>query len=200
MTLAFDQDGVCDADVCQQILTLGSTTDPAPKTAELYKTNAAQIGLNFDLKLVSGTAIFSKCDDATGHVPLCLQVGWLQDFPDAVTFGPPLFGSVSLYPACCNYSLLGATSSQLKDWGYSVTSVPSVDDQMNTCAAMPVGDARFQCWADFDKTMMEEIVPWVPKLFTNENDITSSNVVNYSYDEFGEIGALDHYAVADTAS
>jgi len=59
-----------------------------------------------------------------------------------------------------------------------------------------VGDARTQCWADFDKYLMEEVVPWVPRTFTNINEIISANVVNYSYDEFGEQIAFDHVAVS----
>ena len=35
---------------------------------------------------------------------------------------------------------------------------------------------------NFDKYMMEDVVPWVPKTFTNMNDITSARVVNYSFD------------------
>ena len=44
--------------------------------------------------------------------------------------------------------------------------------------------------------LMEEIVPWVPRTYTNQTDIVGPNVVNYSYDEFGYMAALDHLAVA----
>ena len=140
--------------------------------------------------------MYSKCNLLSDRVPICLAAGWIQDYPDPYTFGPPLFGSESLYPSCCNYAALGASPSQLKKWGYSVTSVPSVDDKLAECSAIAVGDARTQCWANFDKYMMEQVVPWVPRTFPNEDEITSSNVVNYSFDEFGGIIALDHIAVA----
>ena len=50
--------------------------------------------------------------------------------------------------------------------------------------------------AIIDKMLMEEIVPWVPRTYTNQTDIVGPNVVNYSYDEFGYMAALDHLAVA----
>jgi hypothetical protein len=144
--------------------------------------------------------MFSKCYTLSNRTPFCLALGWIQDYPDPITFGPPLFGSESLTPACCNYNTLGATPDQLKEWGYSITSVPSVDDRLDACSATPVGDARTQCWADLDKYLMEEIVPYVPRSFTNQNDIYSANVVNHSFDEFGGITALDHLALAPAAT
>jgi hypothetical protein len=43
---------------------------------------------------------------------------------------------------------------------------------------------------------MEDIVPWVPTTFTNINDITSTRVVNYSYDYWGEQASFDSFALA----
>ena len=67
------------------------------------------------------------------------------------------------------------------------------------CSAVPVADLdkRAQCWADFDKYLMEEVVPWVPKTFTNANDITSARVVNYSFDYAGEQAGFDSFAFAN---
>ena len=62
--------------------------------------------------------IYSKCISSPDKFPLCVNVGWVQDYADAYTFGPPLFDVSSLYPACCNYSLLGASQEQLTEWGY----------------------------------------------------------------------------------
>jgi hypothetical protein len=83
----------------------------------------------------------------------------------------------------------------MSGWGYSVTSVPSVDDQLNACKALAVGDERTQCWADLDKYLMEQVVPWVPKTFLNQDDIVSARVTSYSFDEFGGLAALDRLAL-----
>ena len=192
-----DGDGVCDDPVCQDVIALGVQQDPGPKVMALFVDNLEGLGIDITPKLLDGPVIYSKCISSPDKFPLCVQVGWQQDYPDAYTFGPPLFGSASLYPVCCNYSLLGASDEQLSDWGYSGITVPDVDDRMTACAVTPIGDERFQCWADFDKYLMEEVVPWVPKTFSNTLDITSTNIVNYSFDYWGGQASFDSFALAN---
>ena len=50
-----------------------------------------------------------------------------------------------------------------------------------------------------DKYVMEEIVPVIPTIFGTNIDVLGANIVNYSYDQFAGMGALDHYAVAGAA-
>lgn len=191
-----DGDGVCDAPECQGVLALyNSDSATGKKIAALWQQNLGEIGIELEVRGLATTPMYAKCTDLGQRVPICLTVGWLQDFPDAWTFGPALFGSEGLYPGCCNYATLGATEDQMKEWGYDVTSVPSVDEDLEACSILPVGDERYQCWADVDTKLMEEIVPWVPRTFTNQTDIVGPSVVNYSYDEFGYMAGLDHFAV-----
>ena len=77
-----------------------------------------------------------------------------------------------------------------------MTSVPSVDDKIDACGEA-TGDALFQCWADFDTYLMEKVVPFAPYLFDNSVDITSDNVINYSFDQFAGLAAFDQMAVAN---
>jgi ABC-type transport system substrate-binding protein len=194
-----DGDGVCDDPVCQNVIALGVQQDPGPKIMALFVDNVKGLGIDITAKLLDGPVIYSKCISSPDKFPVCVQVGWVQDYADAYTFGPPLFGSASLYPACCNYSLLGASDSQLSDWGYPAgTTVPNVDAKMAECSAIPVAslDERATCWANFDKYMMEDVVPWVPKTFTNSNDITSSRVTNYSFDYYGQSAGFGNFAFA----
>jgi ABC-type transport system substrate-binding protein len=194
-----DGDGTCDAPECDGVVAIYASDSPTGrKVAALWQQQLREIGIELDVKGLSTTAMYAKCNNLADRIPICLQVGWLQDFPDPYTFGPPLFGGSdygALYPGCCNYSAVGATEQEMNKWGYSVTSVPSVDDKLAECSALPVGDERTQCWAELDRTLMEDVVPWVPRTFTNATDIVGPNVVNYSYDEFGFMAALDHFAV-----
>ena len=191
-------DGVCDADVCKNVLAVTVNIDPAPKQAALIQQNLEAIGITLDVKEFDITTMYAKCNDPSAHVPICLATGWGKDFPDGVTFGPPLFGNESIYPSCCNYSLVGATPDQLSKFGYDVTSVPSVDDQMAACVSK-TGQERVQCWADVDTYIMENVVPWVPTRFPNSITVTSSRIVNYSFDQFCGCEALDHFAIAPEA-
>ncbi len=191
-----DGDGTCDDPSCEDILTITTNVDPNPRQAALIAQNLEPLGITLQIRELEISTMYNKCYTLSERTPFCPALGWIQDFPDPITFGPPLFGSESLTPSCCNYNNLGATPEQLREWGYEITSVPSVDDQLAACKALPVGDERTQCWADFDKFMMEEIVPYVPRTFTNINEIYSTNIVNHSFSEFAGQTAFDHLAVA----
>ncbi len=187
-------DGKCDVSVCQNILTVTDSEDPYPKQSALLQQNLAPLGLTLNVKQLERGTMYNKCNDANSHTALCAAPGWGKDYADGYTFGGPLFDSSSNWPSCCNYSLLGASAKDLKGWGYTVTSVPSVDDKIAECSAA-TGDARFQCWADLDKNLMENVVPWVPYLFDNNVAIISANVTNYSFDQFAGLTAFDRLAV-----
>jgi peptide/nickel transport system substrate-binding protein len=193
-------DGLCDAPACKDIIALTAATDPGPKIADLWAQNLAPLGMTLDIKALSASAESTKCTTLPDRVPTCLDGGWLQDYPDALTIGAPLFSSASLYPGCCNYSAIGASPEQLRRWGYSVTSVPSLDGKIAACSAIVVGDARTQCWADMDKYLMEDVVPFAPKTFPNDASVVSAHVTNYSFDEFSGMAAIDHFAVSGTSS
>jgi len=92
-----------------------------------------------------------------------------------------------------------ATPEQLGAWRYEITSVPRVDAELDACKTLPVGEERTQCWADFDRFLMEEVVAYVPRTYTNINEIYSANVVNHSYGEFAMMTSFDHMAVAPSS-
>ncbi|MGQ0671184.1 MAG: ABC transporter substrate-binding protein [Actinomycetota bacterium] len=190
-----DGDGVCDDPVCDGILVVTDESAPYPEQDALIQQNLEPLGLILDVKAFDRGTMYSKCNNPADQVAFCTAPGWGKDYPDAVTFGPPLFGSVSIFPSCCNYSLVGASADLLAENGYTVTSVQSVDDAMAACAPL-TGDERVQCWADVDTLLMEEVVPWVPYLFDNNNTIASERVVNFSFDQFAGLLAMDHLAIA----
>jgi hypothetical protein len=65
---------------------------------------------------------------------------------------------------------------------------------MNECTNL-TGDERVSCWADIDRLLMEDVVPFVPYLFDNNVDITSQRVVNYTFDQFAGLAAWDKMAL-----
>jgi peptide/nickel transport system substrate-binding protein len=190
-----DGDGVCDAPECKDILTVTDRLAPYPAQMVLLKQFLEPIGLTLDDKQLERGAMFNECSDANSHVALCAGADWGKDYPDGITFGEPLFTSAGLWVSCCNYSLLGASSDQLTEWGYDVTETPSVDDEVEECSAMELGNERFQCWAELDQQVMEEIVPMVPYLFDKNVGIISENVEFYSFDQFAGLPAFDSMAV-----
>ena len=192
-----NQDGVCDAPECSAILAVTDREDPYPKQAALIAPIMEQIGLTFDVKELERGTMYTKCNDLNSKAAICLGPAWGKDYPAGYTFAGPLFDSSSLWPSCCNYMGLGATPDQIKEWGYTdVTSVESVDDKIAACGKAE-GDALFQCWADFDTFLMEDVVPYAPYLFDNSVDIISDNIINYSFDQFAGLAAFDQLAVAN---
>jgi peptide/nickel transport system substrate-binding protein len=189
-----NQDGVCDDPSCEGILTMTDREDPYPKQAALLQQFLEPIGISLDVKELERTAMYNKCNDLNSQIAFCAGPGWFKDYADGYTFGVPLMTSSGLWESCCNYSALGATPDQLKEWGYSITETPSIDSKGDECAAA-TGDQRVQCWADMDKQVMEQIVPWVPYLFDNQVDLLSPNITNYSFDQSAGLAAFDQLAV-----
>ena len=195
-----DGDGVCDDPVCEQILAVTDEADPYPDQGALVQDNLEPLGLSLDVKQFERTTMYDKCLDPSVHGAICLAPSWGKDYPDATTFAEPLFSEASLGPdACCNYSLVGASPEHLEKYDYSVTDVPSADPQIEECTQATDED-RTQCWADLDEYLMNEVVPWVPYLFDNNVDIVSTNLVNYTFDAFAGMIALDHVGVASDAA
>ncbi len=191
-------DGKCDeSPECSDVLAITDEADPYPKQAALIQQNLEAIGITLDVKpFVRSPTMYAKCSEPSTHMGICLGPAWGKDYPDAYTFGVPLFSSSFLFPSYGDLALLGADAAYLKKYGYTVTSVPSADDKIAECTAELVGDARTTCWAELDKLLMEEIVPWVPYLFDNSVDIISARINHYSYDQFAGVAAFDQMAIA----
>jgi peptide/nickel transport system substrate-binding protein len=189
-------DGKCDESTeCQNVLAITDEADPYPKQAALIQQSLEAIGITLDVKPYERGTMYAKCSDPSTHMGICLAPAWGKDYPDAYTFGVPLFSSDYLFPSYGNLALLGADAAYLKKYDYAVTSVPSVDDKIAECKAA-LGDPRTTCWAELDKMLMEEVVPWVPYLFDNNVDIISARINNYSFDQFAGTGAFDQLAIA----
>ena len=190
-----DGDGLCDAPECKDVLAITDEADPYPKQAALIQQNLEAIGITLDVKPFERGTMYAKCSDPSTHMGICLAPAWGKDYPDAYTFGVPLFSSTYLFPSYGNLALVGASPEYLKKYEYTVTTVPSADDKIAECKAA-AGDARITCWAELDKLLMEEIVPWVPYLFDNSLDIISARINHYSFDQFAGVAAFDQMAIA----
>jgi peptide/nickel transport system substrate-binding protein len=190
-----DGDGVCDDPVCDNVLLIADREDPYPDQNAVIADGAEQLGITFDIREGDRyTFMYDTCDDPTAGWGLCPSPGWFKDYPDAASFGLPLFDSTGIESS--NYSLVGASSEQLADWGYDVSEVPSADAKIDECLALPVGDERITCWAEADQLIMEDVVPWIPFLFDNDVDLSGERIQNYTYDSSAGLMALDQVWLA----
>ena len=195
-----DGDGICDAPECKGVLSVGVVGRTAEASDALIAQNLAAIGVELDVNSFDNSTAYNKIFDPKNHIPISTFGGWLQDYPDAFTFYFfPMYGPNILPAYNTNYSMAGADPDQLKKYGYSVTEVDqALDTKIEECMATS-GDARTQCWADADKVLMEQVVPIVPLIFSNVEQIISSRVENYTYSLFDNQMAYDQVALAPGA-
>jgi ABC-type transport system substrate-binding protein len=199
-----NRDGICDASACKNLLALTWTDTAQPAMAALIRTDLERIGIGLRIK-VKPEVWFDFGKEAPPRDKVAVLVGaqtWL-DYPNGSTlfqpnfYGPELSrGKVGI--PVTNLSLLGATAEELRRWGYSGTSVPSVDSRIDECLPL-VGLAQIECWATLDQYLMEKVVPWVPLLNVGFAYTVSDRVRNFTWDQFATgLPALDQIAVAPT--
>ena len=82
---------------------------------------------------------------------------------------------------------------------YPDGKLPSIDAQMAECVAK-TGDEQQTCYADMEKTMMEEGMTWVPWGWGKNLIITSPSVTQYVYDQSAGDPAWAHVAVNNGAA
>jgi ABC-type transport system substrate-binding protein len=193
-----DGDGVCDAPECSfDALTVTGDKD-AIEALQIAQKSYEPLGINLTIKAINYNALVDKCSSLEGHTPYC-QAGWGKDYPSPYTFFFPLLDGGA---NGSNYAFMGATADDLTAAGYSGfetddagLGVPNITADIVACREVPIGDEQNQCWADLDAKVMEEIAPVIPRRFPTDIDVLGERIINYEYDQFAGIGAIDHIAV-----
>jgi peptide/nickel transport system substrate-binding protein len=190
-------DGVCDASACDNVLTVANNQKTAQAQATLIADNLKKIGISLNVKSFTQSGAYNQIFDPKNHVAFTTGwAGWLKDYPDAYTFFyPVMYGPNILSQYNTNYSMVGATPQQMKQYGYDVTTVAGMDPQIEKCFPL-TGDQRIQCWVDADKYLMETVVPIIPLEFSNTVTITSDRVVNWTYSAYNDSVSLQHIALS----
>jgi ABC-type transport system substrate-binding protein len=187
--------GLCDAAVCAHVAAVALSTKQLPQAmTSIVEQDLAQIGLHLEVTPKHGTDAFKVAGDPTQNPAMFLFWAWLKDYPNGADFFVPLFTRDAI-DVGNNFSLVSATPDQLRGWGYTVSSVPSVQDRVDACLPL-VGDAQRRCWTSLDQYMMEKVVSVVPFVAETHIQIVPSRLTAYSYDQSICLPALDRIAVA----
>jgi peptide/nickel transport system substrate-binding protein len=188
-----DGDGRCDQPVCSGIRTIG-LVQPGILPQEvpgLLERDLGQIGIELEVEGFPAEEGYAALEAHADRHALVVNAGWGKDFPNGSGwFSPVLDGD----DPRANPSLVGADPDQLAEWGYPVTSVPGVDDEIAECKRL-VGGAQTQCWATLDQLVMEQIVPWIPYALRNEARIVSDRVAGLEIDQLTSLPSLDRVAL-----
>jgi hypothetical protein len=104
---------------------------------------------------------YTAVQTVKNQIPIGMDTGWGKDYPDAATFGAPLFGGPNIVPTNnSNYGLIGLTPEKQKTLGIKVPAgmtFPSVDADIAKCSQISVeteSDQRVACFVDLDKKIM----------------------------------------------
>ncbi len=195
-----DQDGICDAPECKDVLYLTATDrlrqDMVPPTV----ASLEKIGITLNVRSVEDA--YTPIQTVNENIPISGRAGWGKDYPDSSTF-MVLFDSRSIIPTGnVNYSLVGATCEQLGEiqgWEGVCEGLPSVDADIDACNQVLDPGERITCWGDLDKKLMEEVVPWVPYLDASAVQITGPTVTQWEFDQFAGTIAYAHVGVDASA-
>jgi peptide/nickel transport system substrate-binding protein len=172
-------DGVCDASVCKNVLAPVFNDDLDTSMAAIIAQSVKPLGIELDVKPLPVNEFFAKIGDPSQHIPIGLSDGNENRYNDGETTGAFSFGTESIGPnGCCNEANVGMSAALQRKFGYQVgvPDSPNVDGKINKCSALPFGDARTTCWADFDRYMMEQVAPWVPLYYQNYTRTLSARV------------------------
>ncbi|HEU4900544.1 MAG TPA: ABC transporter substrate-binding protein [Actinomycetota bacterium] len=196
-----DKDGRCDAAACRNLVFLTPNETPYTEVQPIIQQGLAKLGIVLKPRELAPGTVFTTFQTVANKIPL-VHTGWAKDYADPVTFAIPLFSGSSIIPVGnTNHALVGLTAGKAAELkvDYPAGGVPSLDADIERCDAIPASDAdaRMGCWADFDKQVMEQVVPWVPLGWDLSTVLAAPSLTRYVFDQAsGEI-SLTQIAVSN---
>jgi peptide/nickel transport system substrate-binding protein len=194
-----NKDGRCDAAACRNLVFLTPNETPYTEMQPIIQQGLAKLGIVLKPRELAPGAVFTTYQTIANKIPL-VHTGWAKDYADPVTFAIPLFSSSSIIPVGnTNHALVGLTPDKAAELkvDYPAGGVPSVDTDIERCQAIPASDAdaRMGCWADLDKKLMEQVVPWVPLDWDLATVLTAPSLTRYVFDQASSEISLTQIAV-----
>jgi hypothetical protein len=188
-----DGDGICDHPACSKVVTVAQAAgDRFESLIEPVTDDLAKLGLELEVERLSPKEFFGQLGTQSKRHTLVLATAWFTDFPNGSGWYPATLSGEN--DPAANSSLVGVSPEQLEAWGYPVTSVPDVEEELAECVAL-VGGAQTQCWAQLEQLVMEQIAPWIPYFSDNSTLAVSSRVAGISIDQWTTLPALDRIAL-----
>jgi peptide/nickel transport system substrate-binding protein len=193
-----DSSGMCSKPQCKNVLMIADARGVDTRMIPVIQSSAKKIGLTFKVRTISGA--YPTIQTPSKNIPISERPGWGKDYADPSTFFGPLFAGTSILPSGnANYSLVGLTPAIAKKIKVQYKAVPNYDARIKKCN-QTIGGAegnnpRIACWAQLDRDLTEQVVPWVPYLSAKNLNIIGPKVAKWSYDQFSDQTAYAHVAV-----
>ena len=188
-----DGDGRCDAPECRGMLMIVRSESPFAQMTPILVENLAAIGIEPEVRELEVGAAWAAAMSVQKRVAIAAFPGWGKDYSDPVTYANIFTSDAISCRGMFNFSLVGMTPVQAATCGIELpeVGVPGVDELFDECAAA-LGDARTECWQRFTRTLMEDVVPWVPYLWGNTVTTVSPRVQGWEFDQFSGMISLAH--------
>jgi len=195
-----NKDGICDAPACKNMVMINRNVTPWTDLEPVVVSSLGKIGIAVKPRELATSAAYTTIQTVKNNIPIALNAGWGKDYADAYTFAAPLFAGTSVIATGnTNYALVGLTPSKAAEVGTKIpagVSIPNVDTAIADCEKIQATDpARTTCWVNFDKTAMEQAVPWIPYLWANNPTINNASLTHYEFDQFSGYVSLTEIAV-----
>jgi peptide/nickel transport system substrate-binding protein len=192
-----DRDGMCDASACDGLVVLSAPAETPAAMEPVVQDSLARIGIDAEVRVSADP--FTALGTVRKAIPLSPVTSWAKDYADPSTF-MVLFDGRSIIPTGNpNFSLVGLTPAVAREASLEgvIDDVPNVDAEIDRCSEL-LAEARLDCYVELDRTLMEEVVPWVPYLDRSNLDILGPAVAAWSYDQSSTIAGYAHVAVDAT--
>ena len=179
-----DRDGSCDAEVCTDVDHVSRPGSPWAGMNLVVEASLNKIGIDVETRELDDP--YAVLQRIPSRVALTSIPGWGKDYPDPYSFIGFLFdGRNIIQGTSANYSFVGLTRERAAhfDMPYPRQGVPTIDARIDACSELE-GEERRDCWVALDRTLMEDVVPWIPYLDANHFLITSDAVRPFEFDQF----------------
>lgn len=197
-----DGDGVCDDPVCDGVLHFTRNQSPWTDMVPIMEEAFEQIGITLATRELSD--FYTPWQTPAKTAPISSGAGWGKDYADALTFVAALFSSDSIaQTGSTNVPLVGLTPDIAQRIGIAelpgrtIQGIPSIDSEVEECTNL-TGQSRIDCWVELDKKLMEDVVPWIPFLWSNLSTVIAPDVSQWEFDQASGYQAWAHVAVDQT--
>ena len=190
-----NSNGVCTAKECKGVLMIADVRSVDKAMVPIVQSGAKKIGITFAVRSVNGA--YPVIQTTSKNVPISERPRWFKDYADPSTFIDPLFKGANIIPTGnTNYALVGLKPGQAASLGIkgNINNVPTIDPLADRCQKL-VGNPRITCYANIDRVLTTQIVPWVPYLWANNVFIIGPNVTKWNFDQSSGYPGLAHVAV-----
>lgn len=150
---------------------VGASDPPHDRYAESVRADLEELGFtNLRVKTPAFPNQYTQFYQVTdSETAIGTSAGWCKDYPDAFTYFDPLWNGENI-------------STEGSNQVYTELNDTTLNDMINSAAAIEPGDERDAAWEEVNR-YATETAAWVPWTWDDETIIHSEGVLNVMYNQ-----------------